>query len=50
VLSLVWNRGWIGLSAFVGLGLTSGLTDICGMAFLLTKMPWNKARRESPPK
>ena len=48
-LSLVSNRGWIGLSAFVGLGLTfAGLTDICGMAFLLTKMPWNKARRESP--
>ena len=34
VLSLVWNRGGIGLSAFVGLGLTfAGLTDICGMAF-----------------
>lgn len=50
VLSLVWNRSWIGLSAFVGLGLTfAGLTDICGMAFLLTKMPWNKARRGSPP-
>jgi rhodanese-related sulfurtransferase len=50
VLSLVWNRAWIGLSAFAGLGLTfAGLTDICGMAFLLTKMPWNKARRESRP-
>ena len=50
VLSLVWNRGWIGLSAFVGLGLTfAGLTDICGMALLLTKMPWNKARKQSPP-
>jgi rhodanese-related sulfurtransferase len=49
VLSLVWNRGWIGVSALVGLGLTfAGLTDICGMAFMLTKMPWNKARRESP--
>ena len=49
VLSLVWNRGWIGLSGFVGLGLTfAGLTDICGMAFLLTKMPWNRARTKSP--
>jgi rhodanese-related sulfurtransferase len=49
VLSLVWNRGWIGLAAFVGLGLTfAGLTDICGMAYLLTKMPWNKARRAPP--
>lgn len=49
VLSLVWNRGWIGLSAFAGLGLTfAGLTDICGMAFLLARMPWNKARKPSP--
>jgi rhodanese-related sulfurtransferase len=49
VLSLVWNRAWIGMSGFVGLGLTfAGLTDIYGMAFLLTKMPWNKARKESP--
>lgn len=51
VLSLVWNRVWIGVSAFVGFGLTfAGLTDICGMAFLLAKMPWNKVRRESEPK
>jgi hypothetical protein len=49
VLSLVWNRGWIGLSAFVGLGLTfAGLTDTCGMALLLTKIPWNKPRKQSP--
>lgn len=46
VLSLVWNRGWIGLSAFVGLGLIfAGLTDICGMAFLLAKMPWNRSNK-----
>ncbi len=49
VLSFVWSRGWIALSAFVGLGLTfAGLTDICGMALLLRKMPWNKARTVSP--
>jgi rhodanese-related sulfurtransferase len=49
VLSFVWDRTWIALSAFVGLGLTfAGLTDICGMAFLLAKMPWNKARMDSP--
>ena len=48
VLSLFWDRAWISLSAFVGLGLTfAGLTDICGMAFLLAKMPWNKARMDS---
>ena len=49
VLSLFWDRAWIALSAFVGLGLTfAGLTDICGMAFLLARMPWNKARMDSP--
>jgi rhodanese-related sulfurtransferase len=49
VLSLFRDRAWIALSAFVGLGLTfAGLTDICGMAFLLAKMPWNKARIDSP--
>lgn len=49
VLSFIWSRGCIALSAFVGLGLTfAGLTDICGMAWLLAKMPWNKARTVSP--
>ncbi len=34
---------WIGLAAFVGLGLTfAGLTGFCGMAELLSKMPWNR--------
>jgi hypothetical protein len=48
-LSLFWDRTWIALSAFVGLGLTfAGLTDICGMAFLLAKMPWNKSRTDGP--
>ena len=37
------NPGWYGLAAFVGAGLTfAGLTDICGMAFVLAKLPWNK--------
>jgi len=49
LLSFVWSRGWIALPAFVGLGLTfAGLTDICGMAFLLAKMPWNRPRTVSP--
>lgn len=34
----------IGVSAFVGAGLVfSGVTDTCGMAMMLAKMPWNKA-------
>lgn len=34
---------WIGLAAFVGAGLTfAGITDTCGMAMLLARMPWNQ--------
>ena len=34
---------WNGLSAFVGAGLVfAGVTDTCGMAMMLARMPWNK--------
>lgn len=34
---------WIALSAFVGGGLIfAGITDTCGMAMLLARMPWNQ--------
>jgi rhodanese-related sulfurtransferase len=34
----------IGISAFVGGGLVfAGVTDTCGMAMLLARMPWNRA-------
>ena len=37
------NLHWIGLSAFVGAGLTfAGITDTCGMGMLLARMPWNR--------
>lgn len=33
------------LSGFIGTGLLfAGLTDSCGMAMLLAKMPWNRVR------
>jgi hypothetical protein len=36
------NPAWIGLSAFVGGGLVfAGVTDTCGMAMILARMPWN---------
>jgi len=39
---------WIGLAAFVGAGLVfAGVTDTCGMAMLLGKMPWNQVRDKS---
>jgi rhodanese-related sulfurtransferase len=37
------QSGFYGLSAFVGAGLVfAGVTDWCGMAMLLAKMPWNQ--------
>ena len=36
---------WLGLTGFVGLGLTfAGATDLCLMASLLVRLPWNRAR------
>jgi rhodanese-related sulfurtransferase len=36
------------LSAFVGAGLVfSGLTDTCGMALILARMPWNRVKESS---
>ena len=38
---------WLGLSAFVGAGLMfAGITDTCGMAMLLARMPWNQVKDE----
>lgn len=43
ILSLTVAPAWIGLSAFVGAGLTfAGATGWCGMARLLALMPWNR--------
>jgi rhodanese-related sulfurtransferase len=43
-LALAWNSHWLFLAAFIGAGLTfAGLTDICPMAELLPRMPWNKS-------
>jgi rhodanese-related sulfurtransferase len=42
------HLAFIGLSAFVGAGLLfSGITDTCGMAMILARMPWNQCSRES---
>lgn len=43
VLGWLVHPGWIGLSALVGAGLIfAGVTDTCGMAMLLARMPWNR--------
>jgi hypothetical protein len=45
VLAATLNGYWLGLVVFVGLGLTfAGLTDICLMAALLLRLPWNRSR------
>jgi len=44
-LALAWaiHPVFMALSAFVGAGLVfAGVTDYCGMAILLGKMPWNR--------
>lgn len=45
VLALVVDPWFALLSAFVGAGLLfAGITDTCGMAMLLAKMPWNQVK------
>ena len=43
VLAIVVHPYWAGLSAFVGAGLMfAGITDTCGMAMLLSRLPYNR--------
>ncbi|WP_406697856.1 rhodanese-like domain-containing protein [Singulisphaera sp. Ch08] len=40
---------FLGLAAFVGAGLVfAGITDTCGMAMILARMPWNQVDSEVP--
>ena len=46
LFSILLNAKWVYLAMFAGAGLTfAGLTNICGMAIVLAKMPWNSAAR-----
>lgn len=46
LLALFAHPGWIGLSAFVSVGLiVAGSTGFCLMAMILSKMPWNRRPR-----
>lgn len=48
VLGAFVHPYWIGLAAFVGAGLIfAGITDTCGMAMLLARMPWNQVRNKT---
>lgn len=42
ILAITVHPYFAGLSAFIGAGLMfAGITDTCGMALLLARMPWN---------
>lgn len=44
LLGWLAHPGFYGLSAFVGAGLMfAGITDWCGMAMMLARMPWNRS-------
>lgn len=48
VLGWVLHPAWVAISAFVGAGLVfAGVTDRCGMALLLARMPWNQVQGET---
>ena len=43
ILALFVHPSWAALSAFVGCGLMfAGITDTCGMALMLAKLPFNQ--------
>lgn len=49
IFALTTSRLWLGLTGFVGGGLTfAGLTDLCPMGILLAAMPWNRSRSCTP--
>ena len=47
LMSLFVSPSWIYLAVFVGAGLTfAGATDLCLMASLLAKLPWNQPKAQ----
>lgn len=48
-LGFLVHPAFFGLAAFMGAGLTfAGITDFCGMALLLARMPWNNVATGAP--
>lgn len=48
LLSLTVNPNWVFLCAFFGAGLTlAGSTGWCGLAILMSKLPWNRMNCQS---
>ncbi len=45
LLGMFVHQYFAGLSAFIGAGLMfAGITDTCGMAMILARMPWNQVK------
>jgi len=48
ILALTVHPNWVFLCAFFGVGLTmAGSTGWCGLAILMSKMPWNRVAGQS---
>lgn len=48
ILTVTVHPNWVYLCAFFGAGLTmAGSTGWCGLAILMSKMPWNRAAARS---
>jgi rhodanese-related sulfurtransferase len=48
ILSVTVNPNWVFLCAFFGAGLTmAGSTGWCGLAILMSKMPWNRVASQT---
>lgn len=46
VMTVTSAPGWVYLTMAIGAGLCfAGLTNICGMALLLAKLPWNRSAK-----
>ena len=44
ILGLTVHRYFLGVPLFVGAGLIfAGVTDFCGMAMMLARLPWNRS-------
>jgi rhodanese-related sulfurtransferase len=50
LLGYAVSPAWIALSAFVGAGLVfAGVTDTCGLAMVIARMPWNNRKGSTKP-
>lgn len=50
ILAVTVQPAWVYLAMFAGAGLTfAGLTNICGMALVLGKLPWNQPAKCTVP-